>query len=83
MSSARSCIRKVTQFLGQISDDGTFYVSKRRGGHKRLIAFYGGQKRSFTVPNAGTSSQCQKKLEADVNRFVSSLHLDSTPRFNF
>ena len=83
MSSPRTCIRKVTKFLGQISDEGTFYISKKRGGHKRLIALYGGQKCSFTVPNSGTSSQCQKKLEADVNRFISSLQLDITPRFNF
>ena len=83
MSSPRTCIRKVTKFLDRISDEGTFYISKRRGGHQRLVAFYGGQKRSFTVPSPAANSQCEKNLENEVNRFVSSLHLDSTPRFNF
>lgn len=83
MSTALTYVRKVVKFLDQISDDGTFRVSKRRGGHQRLVAFYGGQKRSFTVPGPGAGGPYQKRLQDDVNRFVSSLQLENTPEFSF
>jgi hypothetical protein len=83
MSTSHAYIRKVTKFLGRISDEGTFHVAKRRGGHKRLVAFYGGQKRSFTVPGPGAGGPYQKRLQDDVNRFVSSLQLENTPEFSF
>lgn len=83
MSTPHTYIRKVTKFLGRISDDGTFRVVKRRGGHKRLVASYGGQKRSFTVPGPGAGGPYQKRLQDDVNRFVSSLPLANAPEFSF
>ena len=83
MSTVRRCIRKVTKFLDHISDDGTFHVAKRRGGHQRLVAFYGGQKRSFIVPSPSTTGLYEKRMEHEVNRFVSSLQLENTPEFSF
>ena len=64
MSTVRTCIRKVTKFLDQISDDGTLHVAKRRGGHQRLVALYGGQKRSFIVPSPSTTNVYENKWNA-------------------
>ena len=83
MSTVRTCIRKVTKFLDHISDDGTFHVAKRRGGHQLLVALYGGQKRSFIVPSPSTTNVYEKKMEHEVNRFVSSLQLENSPEFSF
>ena len=83
MSTALTYVRKVVKFLDHISDDGTFHVAKRRGGHQRLVALYGGQKRSFIVPSPSTTNVYEKKMEHEVNRFVSSLQLENSPEFSF
>ena len=83
MSTVRTSIRKVTKFLDHISDDGTFHVAKRRGGRQRLVALYGGQKRSFIVPSPSTTGQYEKKMVHEVNRFASSLQLENSPEFSF
>ena len=81
MSTVRTCIRKVTKFLDHISDDGTFHVAKRRGGHQRLVALYGGQKRSFIVPSPSTTNVYEKKMEHEVNRFAYSVNLLVRPTY--
>ena len=83
MSTALTSVRKIVKFLDQISDDGTFRIAKRRGGHQRLVALYGGQKRSFIVPSPSTTNVYEKKMEHKVNRFVSSLQLENSPEFSF
>ena len=83
MSTALTFVRKIVKFLDQISDDGTFRIAKRRGGHQRLVALYRGQKRSFTVPRPGAGGPYPKRLQHDVNRFVSSLQLEKPPEFSF
>lgn len=74
--------RKVSKFLEKVSDEGTFQVVKKRGGQQRIVARYGGQKRSFTLPGP-SSFNIERLLKHQVNQFLNSLTLEHTPVFHW
>lgn len=74
--------RKVSKFLEQVSDEGTFQIVKKRGGQQRIVARFGGQKRSFTLPGPSTFN-IERQLKYSVNQFLDSLSLENTPVFHW
>ena len=72
--------RRITDFLRDLADEGTFRMRKKTG-HPVCVASYGGQQMSFTL--CGTPGRNYQNYAVwNLNQFVSSLPLEDVPRFS-
>tara|TARA_B100001250_G_scaffold98743_1_gene82884 strand:- start:1355 stop:1618 length:264 start_codon:yes stop_codon:yes gene_type:complete len=81
MKEVNAVNNKVKKFLFDLADEGTFSINKQKP-HKKIVATYGGEKRTFILANTPRTYFYPQMMSDRVNRFVSSLNIENKPKFN-